>query len=171
MIISASFETCIMMPSAAVKALDVTILFHMTWNGHDTSDCIMAVLNALPLQVNVAMIFDIAGLQHDESSVNLTHCCCSNTLLMIHLVLGLQVLASLSLLEEGVEPWQHTAYRSPRTKLQLPGALPRLRHLHFGSCSDCDATSVALWPLAVLAAQSTSEHEGESMASTVCAVA
>ena len=81
---------------------------------------------------------------------------------------GSQCLASLTLVEDE-EPWHQRAYSPPQTELQLPEALPRLRQLHFGSCFDWDAMSVALWPLAILAAQSTGEHEGECGASTACA--
>ena len=98
--------------------------------------------------------------------MKVTHCCCSNTLPMMHLTCGMQLLASLSLCEDDVEPWDQTAYRPPHTGLQLPEALPRLRRLHFGSCHDWDAMGLALWPLAVLAANSIPETEGECGAST-----
>ena len=88
------------------------------------------------------------------------YCCCSDSLLTMHLLCGLQCLTSLSLFKEDGDPWQQTVYRPPRTQLQLPEALPRLRQLHFGSCQDWDAMGLALWPLAVLAANSISETEG-----------
>ena len=68
-----------------------------------------------------------------------------------------------------MEPWHQTAYRPPQTNLQLPEVLPRLRQLQFGSCHDWDAMGQALWPLAILAASSISEDEGERSASTACA--
>jgi hypothetical protein len=96
--------------------------------------------------------------------VTLTHYCCrSDNLLTMHMVCGLQSLASLSISEEDVGPWQQRAYRPPQTSLQLPETLPQLRELHFGSCHDWDAMGLALWPLAVLAANSISENEGECM--------
>ena len=79
----------------------------------------------------------------------------------------LQYLASLSLLPEVESNWR-TKYSPPQTKLQLPQALPRLGHLNFGSCLDWDAMGLALWPLAVLAANSTSGNEGECGPSTAC---
>ena len=96
------------------------------------------------------------------------HCCSSDSLNMILQNCGSQCLASLTLVEDE-ELWHQRAYNSPQTELQLPEALPRLRQLHFGSCFDWDAMSVALWPLAILAARSTGEHEGECGASTACA--
>ncbi len=82
----------------------------------------------------------------------------------------MQVLASLSLFEDDVEPQEQRAYSPPQTQLQLPEALPRLRDLHFGSCHDWDAMGVALWPFAVLAASSISDNEGECGAQLVVLV-
>lgn len=42
--------------AAAVKVLDVKIMFRKTWSTPSSSDDIMAVLNALPLQVNATVI-------------------------------------------------------------------------------------------------------------------
>ena len=97
------------------------------------------------------------------------HCCCSISLLTTNLTCGLQFLTSLSLSDEDGNSWDQTAYSPPQTSLQLPEALPRLRHLHFGSCHDWDAMGVALWPLSLLAANSISEIKGECGASTGCA--
>ncbi len=58
------------------------------------------------------------------------------------------------------ERWRG-AYNSPQVKLQLPEALPRLRRLYFGCHHDWDAMCQAVWPLVILAARSTPEHEGE----------
>jgi hypothetical protein len=81
----------------------------------------------------------------------------------------LQFLASLSLLYDAGW-WKKTKYSPPQTKLQLPEALPRLRHLQFGSCHDWGVIFLALWPLAVLAAHSTRDYGRKRGACTVCAI-
>ncbi len=81
---------------------------------------------------------------------------------------GMQLLASLSI-HEDVEPWRQKAYSPPQTELQLPETLPRLRDLHFDSFAGWDTLGEALWPLAVLAANSIPETEGECSATTDCA--
>ena len=169
MTISASFETSIKMHSAAVKALDVTIMFRsMRSATHQTAWW----LSWMHSQCRWTWPWYFTSQVYSMMCHLWTSCTAVVAIAYSwYLVCGLQVLASLSLLEQGVEPWQHTAYRPPQTKLRLPEAFPWLRHLHFGSCFDWDAMSVALWPLALLAAQSISEHEGESVASAACAVA
>ena len=56
---STSREIRIKAQCAAVKVLDVTVKFQITYNTPSTSDPIMALLNALPLQVHVTAIFEL----------------------------------------------------------------------------------------------------------------
>ena len=60
MLIIISFRLHLMFASrsktAAVKVLEVMILFRKPWSTPNSSDGIMAVLNALPLQVNATVM-------------------------------------------------------------------------------------------------------------------
>jgi hypothetical protein len=67
-----------------------------------------------------------------------------------------QHLASLSLLSSWVDEWPD--FVQSNVTIQLPGALPLLRRLHFENFGDWDAMHEALWPLAQFTAQGASSH-------------
>lgn len=81
----------------------------------------------------------------------------------------LQHLASLSLLNPWVDEWPD--FVQTNVAIQLPGALPRLRRLHFETISDWDALHEALWPLAHLAAQGASSRAAARGGPSACAEA
>ena len=77
-----------------------------------------------------------------------------------------QHVASLSLLNPWVDEWPD--FVQSNAAIQLPGALPRLRQLHFETSSDWDALHEALWPLAHLAALGASSRAAARGGSSAC---
>ena len=76
----------------------------------------------------------------------------------------LQRLASLSMCHErGTWPRGEPL---PLVALRLPDRLPRLQHLRFGGYDSWDVFHKALWPLAVLGAETASEISAEGDAAS-----
>ena len=84
-----------------------------------------------------------------------------------------QHLASLSLLSSWVDDWvdEWPEIVQIDVTIQLPGALPKLRRLHFENFGDWDALHEALWPLAHLAAQSAASRAAARGGPSACAEA
>ena len=81
-----------------------------------------------------------------------------------------QHLASLSLLSSSVDDWvdEWPDIDQIHVTIQWPGALPRLRRLHFETFLDWDALHEALWPLAYLAALGASSRAAARGGSSAC---